>query len=166
MRTAISLAVIVIFSLAGYFKSTRLSDRGKAIYYLICDLKSIEINMRSYAIPISETIKRTNNIHLKAFFECFISMLDNGSGIEKSWIDSVTKSGVFNSNTKSDISIINSFSSQIGMYDMEVQRKNISLFIERLEICLNEANDEYKRKGKLYKALGMLLGCALAIVIL
>lgn len=51
-----------------------------------------------------------------------------------------------------------------GRYDAPMQADRLSVVISRLERSLQQAQEEYGQKGKLYRALGVTAGIMIALV--
>ena len=152
---------IVIFLLTtlsggatGMYFSGRLSERCRVINSYITLVQS----MNCY-IGFSAEQKSSG---------CYISdklveLSENGGDISNEWDICVSKSGYLK---EDDRQILSELGRTIGKSNTDGETAVLALAGQRLSFQLKTAEEERKRKGRLYTTLGIMLGAAVGIMLI
>ncbi len=66
--------------------------------------------------------------------------------------------------TAEELYIVSSFGKLLGVSDTSGQLENIELATARLELCEKQAIEDERRRGRLYRSLGVIGGIVLAVI--
>ena len=99
---------------------------------------------------------------------CYISdkllnSIANGGDISDEWDICVSKSGYLK---EDDRQILSELGRTIGKSNTDGETAVLSLAGQRLSFQLKTAEEERKRKGRLYTTLGIMLGAAVGIMLI
>lgn len=160
-------AVFIFLSclMIGVSEADRLKKR--AIY-----LKNVQT-----VLNLLETEISFGKNHLKRIFEnieksadcrgLFIETAENieKSGIKKSWNKALLDKKDELCLKNSDLEVLMTFGSQLGMTDTENQIKNIRYIRELLNKNAQEAEGVYNRLGRFYRSGGIMAGLLLILLL-
>lgn len=82
----------------------------------------------------------------------------------EAWERAVAKNSHRLSLKGDDLYIIESFGNLLGASDTAGQLENIELAMSRLSLCENQALEDERRHGRLYRSLGIIGGIVLAVI--
>lgn len=115
-----------------------------------------------------ETISGRVDNHYKEFFLEGAKALNDLSGqtfitIWKQMIDTNLKDSKLN---KKDLERFKGLGENLGYLDKEMQLSNIDLYLEHLEIEIDEGNKNTSTNSRLYKCLGVMGGVLVTLIII
>lgn len=159
------LIVISSSTLVGIYFSDRLKSRLKEIKYIIYMFEQISVLIRYKALTVYEIID-----YLKENKICsqlnFIKLFKNKEDIsfEEQWCESIDNSQTYI--TKEDKKLLKSFGNVFGTSDVDGQLSDIELYKHNFIKIENDANEEFEKKSKLYKSLGIIIGAFISIMLI
>lgn len=168
MKGMINMTQICIFLLfttcgatVGIFCSGLLSKRCNSLNSVSDMLREMEIYIRYNRLQLSEIFRKVGNE--KCFFvtEQLISSAANGKCFRQEWNNCVLGLEYLKPDDKN---VLYSLGDSIGKSDTEGQVAVIEAAQSRLSACIEDAEDARRRKGKLYRTLGILIGAAAGII--
>jgi len=115
--------------------------------------------------PIGEMLEKLKrNKELNFIDEC-IKRYEDGEQFSQAWSDSVHKSPSLNALQKGDKEILKAFGNVLGTTDLNGQLNICSFYISQIKEKQNDAKERFKTYGRLYSAMGILSGAAVAIIL-
>lgn len=101
----------------------------------------------------------------KGFFisDDLIAAADSGIGLKEEW-DKCVQSLLYLQND--DKAPLYDLGDSLGRSDAEGQTAVINMTLERLSHRADSAREEYERRGRLYRTLGILCGAAAGIILI
>lgn len=147
-------------SFAGYLASLKLSRRVQNLEYFLGFVQAAETEIRFSALPVREVVER-HGAEL-AFLQRCAELGREGIPFDEAWRRSVRSAEGF---SEKDQELLLRFGEGFGASDAEGQISHCRLTMELLRRRLEEAGEEKKQKGRLYRMLGVLgsLGTALLL---
>lgn len=165
--------MLVILSTSGI--GIKLSDNLKYRIEELEELKKFMIMLRGEIMynvaSVSEGMKRIKSRLRTPYTHLIDKVLDelsehNGKSFSEIWKLGVA---VFeetnNSLTKSDVDRLRGFGDDFGSPHKEIQLKSFDMYIDELEITINDARKKNSDNSKMYKSLGVLAGIVIVILI-
>ena len=68
--------------------------------------------------------------------------------------------------TKDDIAMLLSFTKELGASDCESQRRHISLYSDMLKEHIDEAQEEIRKKAKVYRIIPLSVGIVISLMVI
>ena len=151
---------IVIFLLTtlsggatGMYFSGRLSERCRVINSYITLVQSMNCYIGFSGYKLAEIFRADKLVKLS----------ENGGDISGEWDICVSKSGYLK---EDDRQILSELGRTIGKSNTDAETAVLALAGQRLSFQLKTAEEERKRKGRLYTTLGIMLGAAVGIMLI
>lgn len=149
----------------GFSMSDKLKKRKNFLDAFITSLTALETEIEFGKYELRTIFKRLDKDGLCGFYGiCCDNMAENG--IRASWkkasLAAVERAYI----NIDDMEAIYVLGAELGKTDVEGQKKNIERVREMLIPCAENAADEYKRLGKVYKSCGVLAAVFIIIVML
>ncbi|MEG0615729.1 MAG: stage III sporulation protein AB, partial [Oscillospiraceae bacterium] len=153
-----ALLVTVMTTSIGIFLSKSLNERVKKLALIRQALEEISIQIRFKALTVFELLDElTKN---PAFGELsFLKIAESSPHnipFSETWRNSLND-WKENSLKKEDIDLITDIGTNLGCTDIEGQLSTLELQKTKIEFLHKTALEEYQKKSKLYKSLGLLL---------
>lgn len=155
----------------GFQKSNSLSMRLKTLQEFRSSLQVIETEIVYSATPLPRICDNIcdkmncGNI-VKEFYSTLGEELRNGSGsLYEGWNKAVDSS-LCKYIKNSDAEIIRRLGSVLGCSDREDQVKHLKLISMQIENCIEEAREDVRKHGKMYKTIGILAGLGIWLIVL
>lgn len=166
MLKFICMAVIVLSTtFAGTYFSSALKNRVitlRSINYMLEEIY-VMLRYRSATVyEIAEALSRDDRFSEFRFLREI--SFSSGRSFQQSWCEAVEKHSLYGIK-KSDAEILMSIGRKLGTSDLEGQISTIQLQRAELESAISAAEDEYSRKARLYRSLGVLTGAFIAIML-
>lgn len=164
-----SIIVVAGSSFLGYFYSLDCSRRPNQLRELQGLLQMFENEISFLSNLLADAFNRicnSSNSEVAIIFKetTFNLNKDSGCGGAEAWNKAVMKNIKKTALNKEDEEILISFGKMLGNSDLEGQIKNIKLTLCQIKLQEQKA-EEYKKKNEaMYKALGVLGGLAIAII--
>ena len=133
-------------TLAGFLKSAKLKSRAVSLKEICISLKELKERIRLERYEINRLLKI-----------CFKDCLDLSSHppfLKKEGLE------------KSDVTLFYEYLNNAGMADTQYECERLDLYIHLFEKRFTDAEDTYKRLGKLYRTCGFLIGLFVCIFII
>jgi len=151
----------------GYIESSRLARRVEVLDQTLGFLQFVRTGVRYSAQPVEELITQSAG-HFPALpqLERCGTLLSQGFPFLQAWKKSLED---FKKRTRMEtiyFQTSEAFGRGFGVTDAEGQLAHFDLYRLRYEEQLNEAREQYKRKGRLYILLGGLSGLAAALLLI
>lgn len=172
------LAIAAVFAgctALGILYSQRLNSRLKLLEELLAFIRRLEIEMRYAGMPLTQAIhaagKKARNA-AQIFFDTLAHEVDGKSGVQVEDIfhrllsEKTKTDDVFSSLNKSDFEILTDFSKNLGATDWENQKKNFEHIENNMQSAITAASENYKKKAKMYRTMGVLGGLFVAILLI
>lgn len=147
----------------GKYLSQRLYQRIKLLEQIKLMINTIKTQIEYCNTPVREVLERFKNLE---FISNCIKAWEQGQQFPQAWSDSVYESNNLNALKKIDKEILNAFGNAFGTTDLNGQLSICSFYISQVEENLNDAKEQYKMYGRLYCAMGILSGAAIAIILI
>lgn len=146
--------------------SGKLSERVKTVEMLINLTEDFSNMIRYQAMTTADIISFAGNNPEYEMLD-FISEMNKADKTDRNihdiWREAVEKSSVLR---KRESEIMLSFGNMLGTSDISGQLSSIEIYKKRLENLLAESRNDYERKGKMYRSVGVLLGIMAGIMLL
>ena len=154
-------------SAVGFSMNSRLKARVSALKSFLgaIQLFQAEIVFRRTPLPdILPLVERECPGAASAFFrQVHARMAEMGIGFSAAMSQLLPQLRFFELR-QDELDWISSVGHIAGRYDAPMQSDRLSVVITRLERSLQQAQEEYGQKGKLYRALGVTVGIMIALV--
>lgn len=164
-----SIIVVCATSFLGYFYSKDCGKRPNQLRDLQALFQMFENEISFLSNLLTDAFNRiykTSNSEISVIFKDTALILENdGSiGASEAWSNAINGNIKKTALNKEDEEILISFGKMLGNSDLEGQIKNIRLTECQLKLQEQKA-EEYKKKNEsMYKALGVLCGLAIVII--
>ncbi len=157
LRTVGSFLIATVCAYYGFASAERLKRRCEFLTAFITSLSVLETEICFGRYSLESVFKRLDD---KRLFGLYTSCCENilQSGIRKSWNDSTEQAAEQASLKASDRDAVLSLGNELGMSDVEGQKKAIARAAGLATLCEESARDEYSRLGRVYRSCGLLLG--------
>ena len=164
LNVVLLLLLIVACAGLGFLAASRLKQREQAIHGLIDGFKTLAMHMEYADLPLREAFVKTaqtaNGCIREMFNEVARNMHNNGL---LPAFDNAADGLMVN---EADQAVLKNFARNLGNTDRASQRKNFELLQNSLAAQHTDAINEYAKKGRIYRSLGILAGLALAIILI
>lgn len=161
---------IVIFLLTtlsggatGMYFSGRLSERCRVINAYITLVQSMNCYIGFSGYKLAEIFRAEQKNSGCYISDKLVELSENGGDISDEWDICVSKSGYLK---EDDRQILSELGRTIGKSNTDGETAVLALAGQRLSFQLKTAEEERKRKGRLYTTLGIMLGAAVGIMLI
>ncbi len=159
------LLLIVSSSLGGYYLSLRLKNRSEFLRDFIAFLKSLKIQLRYTSGDIFSVLPMCSDSKILKSVLMNISENRDENSLSEIWENSFAEISKQNGLKKGDVKALADFGLNLGTTDTQGQLSHIDLYTEIFLKALDNATEELKNKGKLYKTMGFFLGVSVSLMI-
>ncbi len=166
-----SILVITSCSALGFYFSdelkTRINDLSEFKKLLILFRGDIQYTNT----PLPEAIQALSKRH-EGTYKVFLQNISNrlldlsGSSFSEIWKDGIKNDLDHTSLAKEDYILLNNLGDSIGYLDKNMQLNTLDLYLDQIEVTIDELNKTVKEKTHLYNSLGIMLGIFITIVLL
>ena len=159
-------AITVLFGAAtGIWFSKRLKEREHFMSSVILLIKELTVQIKYTNSEIGTMLKNAaqNQAYQNLLFvtSC-ISISENGN-FHDLWNDGVKKQPYL---TLADRELLFALGDRLGETDLDGQLSFLELTCEMLKKQQGEAAENYRKKGRMYRSVGLLCGLAAGIMVL
>ncbi|MGB4023833.1 MAG: stage III sporulation protein AB [Acutalibacteraceae bacterium] len=154
---------MIFCTTVGRYLSQKLYQRIKLLEQTNLMLNTIKTQIEYCNTPVREALERFKNLE---FVDRCINEWEKGKQFPQAWSDSVDQSVNLNALKKADKEILKAFGNAFGTTDLNGQLNICSFYINQVGENLNDAKEQYKMYGRLYCAMGILSGTAIAIILI
>lgn len=166
MLKIIGIAVIIsVTSFAGSYFSFALKNRVvmlKKLNYMLDEILLLLRCKSATVYEIAETLAVDQRFFDFDFLKKVIS--DRNKPFRESWCSAVSEN-IPQGAKKSDMELLTDIGRKLGASDLEGQINTISLWQSELVSAISSAEEDYARKAKLYRSLGVLTGAFISIML-
>ena len=159
------VVIISVTSFGGSYFSSALKNRVvilKKLNYMLDEIL-ILIRCKSATVyEIAETLAADQRFSDFDFLKKVIS--DKNKPFRENWCSAVSEN-IPQGAKKSDIELLTDIGRKLGASDLEGQISTISLWQSELVSAISSAEEDYARKAKLYRSLGVLMGAFISIML-
>ncbi len=111
--------------------------------------------------------KRTKGVLADLFMRVSERMEDQqGEPFCQIWKEEVEKMNVEGTLTKEDRQSLAGLGEHLGFMDCEMQERNLLLYLEQLDLVIEELRSHRQERCRLYTSLGVMAGIFLAVLLL
>lgn len=171
LETLLYIFVFLSCSLLGYFMALNYSQREQDLKEFLQGLISLESEMQYRRDTIQICLRRLGQSKENTA-TLFFTELNNQlsasheNNFFKTWCSSVEQAYKNRSLTDSDIKIIKDVGLDIGKSDLQSQSRLFARHYQLLEAQIEQAQENCKTKGKMYKSLGVSVGLVIVIIMI
>lgn len=161
-----ALCFVFAGAIYGAEKSASLKNKCTCCQEIRSLIVKISVMIRYRGLNVYEIVrelKESSDIHMLQFIEKLPSEFIAGSDFHNLWCTAV-ESEI--SMGEDESKILCKFGNALGTSDIEGQLLSIESVLEELKSIEQMRQDEYRRKGKLYRSLGMLFGVMTGILLI
>lgn len=150
-------------TLIGCYFSGRLSRRCSTLKAVLNLLERMEIYIRYNRYKLSEIFRRLGKEQCLFASDELYEAAESGLKFYTEWHRCVMR---LDSISKCDADVLDYLGEGLGKSDTDSQLALLDTARQQLECCLNDAQEQKNRKGRLFRTLGILLGAAAGIAAL
>ncbi len=128
-----------------------------------------EIEYAGSDLPESIGVLKRHSHFFSLFFECIEEELRRSAGqtMEQIWSGAWQQFyGTMSTWQDGDVALIQELGGHLGRSDRKTQLQTLQLFRQRTQTVLQQAQEEYKNKSKIYRTLGVAAGVFLSVLFL
>jgi stage III sporulation protein AB len=163
-----ALMIIFVCVYMGRILSGQLEKRCKLLHDLQQGLLALEREIGYTATPLPKALAiagQSSGLAVCVFSEASRKLEQKrGISAQEAWEISLQKAGHELPLLSEDLAILSAFGRGLGLSDIEDQIKRLELSRQRLFVQEEEAHEQYKKLGKVWKNLGWAAGIAIAII--
>lgn len=158
-----SLLIAVVCVYYGFSAADRLRKRKFFLTAFLNSLSFLETEIVLGRYDLKSVFKRINDKKLFGLYtECAECISDKG--IKEAWRESVEKIHSAAALKNNDCDAVISLAAELGMSDVEGQKKAIARTTQLAARCFEEADEEYTRLGRVYRSCAVLTGIFAIII--
>ena len=159
------LLVTVCGYLVGSIYANKLKKREEFLSQFIILIDNFDELIRYKDMNVKELIKWAISSGEYSELE-FLQDINFNDSFDKQWVNAIEDKKYKDFLKESDISEIKSIGTGLGESDKIGQSAHLKLHSKMLNQKLSDAKNECTVKGKLYKKIGLLVGIAIAIMLI
>lgn len=159
------ILVAVVCAYYGFTAADRLKKRKDFLTAFLSSLSFLETEMCFGHYDLKSVFQRIDDKRLfNLYTDCAERITE--SGIRQAWKDSVKRKSDAAYLKMSDTDALLSLGTELGMSDIEGQKKAIARASQLISQCSDNADEEYSRLGRVYRSCGVLAGVFVVIMFL
>ena len=166
MRLMGALGALALGMFIGYAKSYRVQARAQALSVFLEELPRLLLQMEYKTLPLSrlvQTLGRADGL-LGPFWAAFGALLPEW-GVEGAWIQALAEKAPYGL-SEGDLAILRNAGPILSYPEAEGRKKSAQGLLAELTEQREALRREQEKRGNLYGTLGLLMGLAMAILIL
>ena len=165
------ILIIASTSLAGWKKAEILSETLKQMQYLYRIITMVQSEIKYARSYLGETFltigQQLRNPYNNWLIEIGKHLEDReGKHLEEMWDLSIKKHLTKTELPIEELHRLAELGNQLGLADMEMQMKNIDIYLKQLEESIKEHKIELQSKIKIYQSIGIMSGIFISILLL
>lgn len=167
-----AIAMLTVFSYCSYLgfaASGRLRRRERFLCALRDSVKELLFHMGQTRLPLCALLLSLGQSPARQLMRTLGEALSAGASIDAAWEGAkaeLGRAGALSDLTQSDMEALDRFFPSLGKTDLAGQQENGRLLLRYLSEACAAAGEEQSARGKLYRALGPLMGAAAAVLML
>lgn len=165
MNVALSAAVVLFAAAAGLYFSKRLKEREKQLSAALLFVKELSVQIRYTNSKICSILNSAacSGTYQDLFFIKDCAALKENEDFHPVWDKGVKKQFFLH---ERDRELLSALGERLGETDCDGQIAFLEMTEEMMKKQCDEAHEEYKKKSKMYRSVGLLCGLALGIMVL
>ena len=159
-------AITVLFGAAtGVWLSKRLKERERFMSSVILLIKELTVQIKYTNTEIGAMLKAAsqNQAYQNLLFVTACTHISETGDFHPLWNDGVKKQPYL---TPTDRELLFALGDRLGETDLDGQLSFLELTCEMLKKQQQEAAENYRQKGRMYRSVGILCGLAAGIMVL
>ena len=159
-------AITVLFGAAtGIWFSKRLKEREHFMSSVILLIKELTVQIKYTNAEIGNILKNAsqNAAYQHLLFVTSCADISENGDFHHLWNDGVKKQPYL---TPTDRELLFALGSRLGETDLDGQLSFLELTCEMLKKQQQEAAENYRKKGRMYRSVGLLCGLVAGIMVL
>ncbi|MDD6047280.1 MAG: hypothetical protein PUC97_07600 [bacterium] len=169
MRALLAAALLCVCVLIGNSKAGALRKRKRTLSAMEEDIRRLAEQMELQPLPLGTLLARFQP-HTEALWEIFRAKLSGEAPVAELWQEALAEAAQarngFELLSEEETAILVDFGMGLGGGGIAAQNANAALACKRLSGRITALETELAKKGKLFESLGMLLGLALALLVI
>ena len=164
-----AIAVIAAFAgctLAGWSMSERLRRRCAALSELIAVLERISLEVAHTNRPVAALLEGAGGRETGAMLASISGAIRAGATAAEAWGERLRRGETPRALEERERAVLTAFFAVLGTSDRFSQRRNAEAALSSLRLCLVVAERAYAGKGRVCRAMGLLLGAGVSILML
>ena len=174
IRIIASFLIILGCTYIGVYFGDKLSVRVQQLSAFQSALETLKFNILFLNLPLAEALYKVAksqplNEKSEACVGRIFKMMSleiSRSSVQNAWELSVAKERNILNLSEEEVQTLAEFVSRLGSGDRADQTGNIEITSAKLAAFENEARENAKKNGKLYKGLGLLAGLLLVVLLI
>lgn len=150
-------------TLLGYMESYKLRMRVETLETFLKMVRVMETEMRFHALPLRQIVEKYCG-DIEILWQCHL-LLEAGKSFDQAWRSGLKAGGKGKGLKAKDIQLMERFGAELGYSDIQGQIAHCELTVKLLEVQIEQARDEQKKKSKLFSMLGLFLGTGVVLLI-
>ena len=165
MNIFLSAIAVLFGAAAGIWFSKRLKERERFISSVILLIKELTVQIKYTNTEIGAMLKSAsqNEAYRNLLFVSSCAEISENGDFHPLWNDGIKNQPFL---TPSDRELLFALGDRLGETDLDGQLSFLELTCEMLKKQQQEASENYRQKGRMYRSVGLLCGLALGIMVL
>lgn len=144
-------------------ESYKLRMRVETLEEFLKVIRFMETEMRFHALPLRQIVEKHCG-EMEILRQCHM-MLQIGKSFEQAWKSGIESGSKGRGLKSKDVQLIEHFGTELGSSDIQGQIAHCEGTIKLLEVQIELAREEQKKKSKLFSILGLFLGTGIVLLI-
>ena len=158
--------IIAASAAAGAYMNARLQRRVKYLDGFAAALEYLKAHICFSDFEMEKALRLANDAcDTCGVFRAAAEKM-KADGIKDAWRHAVYETADKMCLKSADITALSSLGERLGITDSEDQKKNIENVLVSLSVCRAEAQQDYKKNGRLYRSCGVLCGVLAALLLI
>ncbi|MCH5200276.1 MAG: stage III sporulation protein AB [Oscillospiraceae bacterium] len=165
MNVFLSAITVLFGTAAGIWFSKRLKERERFISSVILLINELTVQIKYTNTEIGAMLKTAsqNEAYQALLFVTSCADISENGDFHPLWNDGVKKQPYL---TPADRELLFALGDRLGATDLDGQLSFLELTCEMLKKQQQEASENYRKKGRMYRSVGLLCGLAAGIMVL
>jgi len=165
MNIFCSVTAAVLGAAAGIYFSRQLKERERIMTAAILLIKELEVQIRYTNAEIGDMLRNSadNEAYQKLLFVTECRKIEEKGNFHNIWSEGVKRQAYI---TERDRELLIALGERLGETDAEGQLSFLEMTEEMIKGQQQQAESDYKNKGKMYRSVGILCGLAMGIMVL
>ena len=165
MNVFLSAITVLFGAAAGIWFSKRLKERERFISSVILLISELTVQIKYTNTEIGAMLKTAsrNEAYQALLFVTSCADISENGDFHPLWNDGVKKQPYL---TPADRELLFALGDRLGATDLDGQLSFLELTCEMLKKQQQEASENYRKKGRMYRSVGVLCGLAAGIMVL
>lgn len=170
MNIIVAVAAFIISACAGGLASGRIKDRANKLNMICADIRALGQSMELTGARLNDMLQSLGGSAMAPLWREYAALLERSrSGAREAWRSTIcaqVSTGCLAGLDELDKAALITLGDAFGAMSRTAQREQAAFTLKRMEARTAQAEAEKGSKGKLYSSLGVLMGFALAIMLL